>query len=151
MAKTLSTIKIQYLFAGIMFVVAILTIFALISLRGNIRASQAYEYDLSHDMSSAGVQLSDQKFTLVWVSAKWCSFCATMRDYLAETATSYADKVNIFELDLDEHPNLVSRLNVANPPTFVVFNKKGEIVSTFGAETKSVLDAKLQVYLSFQN
>ena len=60
-------------------------------------------------------------------TATWCGPCQALAPSIEEFATEYAGRVLIGKVDIDENPELTTKLNVMSVPT-VLFFKNGEKV-----------------------
>ena len=67
--------------------------------------------------------------TLVDFFATWCGPCKMLAPVLEEVSEEYAGKVNFFNVDVDENPDLAMQYKIMNIPALVVL-KKGEKVDT---------------------
>jgi len=71
--------------------------------------------------------------------AEWCGPCKMIAPALDESVTTYAGRLGIAKLNIDENPLVPSRYHVRGIPTLMLF-KKGEVVATkIGALSKSQL------------
>ena len=61
--------------------------------------------------------------------ATWCGPCKMLAPVLEEVSEEYAGKVNFFNVDVDENPDLAMQYKIMNIPALVVL-KKGEKVDT---------------------
>ena len=61
--------------------------------------------------------------------AEWCGPCKMLAPVLEEVSEEYAGKVNFFNVDVDENPDLAMQYKIMNIPALVVL-KKGEKVDT---------------------
>ena len=61
--------------------------------------------------------------------ASWCGPCKMLAPVLEEVSEEYAGKVNFFNVDVDENPDLAMQYKIMNIPALVVL-KKGEKVDT---------------------
>lgn len=66
---------------------------------------------------------------LVDFYADWCGPCKMLAPVLDEVSEEYAGKVNFFNVDVDENPDLAMQYKIMNIPALVVL-KKGEKVDT---------------------
>ena len=66
---------------------------------------------------------------LVDFYADWCGPCKMLAPVLEEVSEEYAGKVNFFNVDVDENPDLAMQYKIMNIPALVVL-KKGEKVDT---------------------
>ena len=73
--------------------------------------------------------LADNKSVFVDFYADWCGPCKMLAPVLEEVSEEYAGKVNFFNVDVDENPDLAMQYKIMNIPALVVL-KKGEKVDT---------------------
>lgn len=66
---------------------------------------------------------------LVDFYADWCGPCKMLAPVLEEVSEEYEGKVNFFNVDVDENPDLAMQYKIMNIPALVVL-KKGEKVDT---------------------
>jgi thioredoxin 1 len=71
--------------------------------------------------------------------AEWCGPCKMIAPALDESAASYAGRLNVAKINIDENPSVPARYHVRGIPTLMLF-KNGEVVATkIGAVSKSQL------------
>jgi thioredoxin 1 len=96
------------------------------------------EYMIRHRMEVIMVKkISQNEFNEVTASevavidfsATWCGPCKMLAPVLEEVSEEYAGKVNFFNVDVDENPDLAMQYKIMNIPALVVL-KKGEKVDT---------------------
>jgi thioredoxin 1 len=79
--------------------------------------------------------------------AEWCGPCKMIAPALDESAETYADRLSIAKVDVDQNQSLASRYHVRGIPTLMLF-KRGEVVATkIGAVSKSQLAAFIDANL----
>jgi thioredoxin 1 len=79
--------------------------------------------------------------------AEWCGPCKMIAPALDESAETYADRLSIAKVDVDQNQLLASRYHVRGIPTLMLF-KHGEVVATkIGAVSKSQLAAFIDANL----
>lgn len=79
--------------------------------------------------------------------ADWCGPCHAIAPALAEIAESYAGRLAVGKLNVDEYPDIASTYHVRSIPNLKIF-KAGKIVDELvGAMPKSAIEARLQPYL----
>ena len=84
--------------------------------------------EVNKDNFEEEVLKSDKK-VLVDFWADWCGPCKMLAPVLEEVSEEYAGKVNFFNVDVDENPDLAMQYKIMNIPALVVL-KKGEKVDT---------------------
>jgi thioredoxin 1 len=80
--------------------------------------------------------------------AEWCGPCKIVGPILSELAATYAGKMKVAKLNVDDNPDLTSRFNVLSIPTMKFF-KAGEIVGELvGAAPKNMIEAEMEKHLA---
>ncbi len=91
--------------------------------------------------------LASKTPVLVDYWAQWCGPCKMIAPILDESAESYAGRLDIAKLNIDENTSVASRFHVRGIPTLMLF-KNGEVVATqVGAVSKSQLAAFIEDHL----
>jgi thioredoxin 1 len=91
--------------------------------------------------------LESQVPVLVDYWAEWCGPCKMIGPALDESAESYAGRLNIAKINVDQNQSVPSRYQVRGIPTLMLF-KNGEVVATkIGAVSKSQLAAFIDANL----
>jgi thioredoxin 1 len=79
--------------------------------------------------------------------AEWCGPCKMIAPVLDESAASYAGRLEIAKVNVDEHQALAAKYHVRGIPTLMLF-KNGEVVATkVGAVSKAQLTAFIDANL----
>ena len=79
--------------------------------------------------------------------AEWCGPCKMIGPIIDESADSYADRLSVAKINVDENQAVPSRYHVRGIPTLMLF-KNGEVVATkVGALSKSQLSAFIDANL----
>jgi thioredoxin 1 len=79
--------------------------------------------------------------------AEWCGPCKMIAPALDESASSYAGRLDVAKINVDENPSVPARYHVRGIPTLMLF-KNGEVVATkVGALSKSQLAAFIDAHL----
>lgn len=74
-------------------------------------------------------EITASEVAVIDFSATWCGPCKMLAPVLEEVSEEYAGKVNFFNVDVDENPDLAMQYKIMNIPALVVL-KKGEKVDT---------------------
>jgi thioredoxin 1 len=99
------------------------------------------------DFSFDSEVLESQVPVLVDYWAEWCGPCKMIAPALDESAESYAGRLNIAKINVDQNQSVASRYHVRGIPTLMLF-KNGEVVATkIGAVSKSQLAAFIDANL----
>lgn len=92
--------------------------------------------------------LKSDKPVLLDLWAAWCGPCRMVGPIVDEIYDEYKEKAVIAKLNVDENPNVSSKLGVRNIPTILYF-KNGEVVDKqIGAAPKAMLTTKLEQQLN---
>ena len=74
-------------------------------------------------------EVTASEVAVIDFSATWCGPCKMLAPVLDEVSEEYAGKVNFFNVDVDENPDLAMQYKIMNIPALVVL-KKGERFET---------------------
>lgn len=97
-------------------------------------SDDSFEQDV---LKAEGVVLVDY-----W--AEWCGPCRMIAPILDEVAESYAGKLTVAKLNVDENQTTPAKYGIRGIPTLMLF-KGGEVVGTkVGALSKSQLTAFIE-------
>jgi thioredoxin 1 len=94
------------------------------------------------------VVLSATLPVLVEFWAEWCPPCEVLGPILQSVAEDYADRLQVFQVNSDEHLVLSRRFDVMSVPTILIFCE-GELVHRLvGSRSGARLLQELSSYLS---
>lgn len=80
--------------------------------------------------------------------APWCGPCKAMNPIIEELEATYAGKVKVVKMNVDENTNAPNKYNVMSIPTFIIF-KGGELFTQFiGARSKNDMAKELDSAIS---
>jgi thioredoxin 1 len=92
-------------------------------------------------LGGAGVALVD-----FW--APWCGPCHLIAPTVAKLAKSYAGRLTVGKLDIDEHPSLAGSLGITAIPTLLLF-RGGKLVDRIvGVVTEDALTKRIEKQLA---
>src|SRR5262245_59240668 len=69
--------------------------------------------------------------------AQWCGPCKIIAPLLEETAQSYAGRLTVAKVNIDENPRAPSLYNVRGIPTLMLFKGGQRVATHVGALSKS--------------
>lgn len=105
---------------------------------------------MAYEFTDANFQqevIKSDKVTLIDLWAEWCGPCRLMSPVVEELATEYKDRAVIGKLNVDDNPETPMEYNVRGIPTFLLF-KNGELKEKIvGAQSKKVLQDKIEALL----
>ena len=71
--------------------------------------------------------------------APWCAPCRAIRPSLARLAEEFRGRVDLWELNADESPDIVAGLGIGWIPTLIVFQRGIELGRRTGAQSEATL------------
>ena len=80
--------------------------------------------------------------------AEWCGPCRAIAPVLEQLATTYAGKLRVTKLDVDQHPRTPMKFNVRSIPTLLFFRDGKHVDTVVGALPKPALEARIQKLLA---
>jgi thioredoxin 1 len=99
------------------------------------------------DSTFADEVLQSSTPVLVDYWAEWCGPCKMIAPALDDSAESYAGRLSVAKVNVDENQALAARYQVRGIPTLMLF-KEGQVVATkIGAVSKSQLAAFIDANL----
>jgi thioredoxin 1 len=102
---------------------------------------------LSDDSFAVEVE-QGQGLVVVDFWAEWCGPCRAIAPILEQLATSYAGKLRVTKLNVDEHPRVPMKFNVRSIPTLLFFKDGKHVDTLVGALPKPALEARIQKHLA---
>ena len=91
--------------------------------------------------------LQSERAVLVDFWAEWCGPCKMIAPLLDEMADTYADRMTIAKLNIDENPNTPNKYGIRSIPTLMLFKDGAVIAQKLGAMSKSQLTEFLETNL----
>lgn len=76
--------------------------------------------------------------------AQWCAPCRALAPTLDDLAQSYAGRVTVGKVNVDEVPDLAAKFGVMNIPTLVFFKGGREVDRVVGVQPKNKLEEKIE-------
>jgi thioredoxin 1 len=83
--------------------------------------------------------------SVVKLGAEWCSPCRAMKPVLKELSAELKGKVNVLDIDIEEHRDLARQYKVRLIPTTILLDRNGKTKATItGFISKEDLRGKLK-------
>ena len=104
----------------------------------------------THDVTDASFGeevLTSAAPVLVDFWAKWCTPCRLVSPLVADSAKTYAGRLKVAQIDIDEHPDAASRYRVRSIPTLMLFKGGAPVATHVGALSKSQLASFVEPHL----
>jgi len=108
-------------------------------------------------MSQTSKTVTDQTFAaevlqsslpvLVDYWAPWCAPCKMIGPLLEQSAATYAGRLSLAKLDIDDNPQTPSQYHVRGIPTLMLFKDGKPVATQVGAVSKSQLEAFIEANL----
>ena len=100
------------------------------------------------DASFEGDVLQAELPVLVDFWAEWCGPCKMIAPILDEVSSSYAGKVQVAKMNVDENREIPAKFGIRGIPTLMLF-KNGQLAATkVGAMSKAQLTSFIDTQLS---
>ena len=91
---------------------------------------------------------SNTQPVLVDFWAEWCRPCLMLAPTVAEIATTYAGKLKVVKLNVDENTNSAGKFNIRGIPTLLIF-KGGQVAEqVVGAVPRDQIEKAVQRHIS---
>jgi thioredoxin 1 len=108
-------------------------------------------------MSEASKNVTDATFAsevlessvpvLVDYWAEWCAPCRMIGPLLDQSAASYAGRLSLAKINIDDNPQVPSRYHVRGIPTLMLFKGGQPVATQVGAVSKAQLQAFIEANL----
>jgi thioredoxin 1 len=79
--------------------------------------------------------------------AQWCGPCKMIAPMLDESAASYAGRLSIAKINIDENPKVPHQYHIRGIPTLMLFKNGQPVATQVGALSKTQLAAFIEANL----
>lgn len=94
----------------------------------------------NNDMS----EVKSCKVAVVDFSATWCGPCQMLAPVMEELSEELAGKVEIFNVDVDENPDVAEEFNIMNIPAVAVIKDGEKVDMAVGFQPKAAMQAFIE-------
>jgi len=101
----------------------------------------------TNDSEFEAAVLQSEKAVLVDFWAEWCDPCKMIAPLLDEMADTYAERMTVAKLNIDENPNTPNKYGIRSIPTLMLFKDGAVQAQKLGAMSKSQLTEFLETNL----
>lgn len=84
--------------------------------------------------------LKSEKPVLVDFTAIWCGPCQRQLPIMEKFASENVGRVKVCKIDVDDSPNVSSKLNIRGVPSIILFNQGQRLEMKVGLTTYDVLN-----------
>jgi thioredoxin 1 len=84
---------------------------------------------------------------LVEFGAEWCKPCKSLLPILSQLQTEWAGKIYIYQVDVDQHPDLAVRNGVMGLPTLIFFKNGQALERLTGLQSREKIVSKINAHL----
>ncbi len=79
--------------------------------------------------------------------AQWCGPCKMIAPMLDESAASYAGRLSVAKLNIDDNPKVPNQYHIRGIPTLMLFKNGQPVATQVGALSKTQLTAFIEANL----
>ncbi|GAB4365008.1 MAG: thioredoxin [Spirochaetales bacterium] len=80
--------------------------------------------------------------------AEWCMPCRMLAPTLEEFSKTYAGKLKIGKLNVDEEPDIASQYGIVSIPTLILFHKGQPVAQHIGLAPRDTLAKLIEPHLA---
>ena len=86
--------------------------------------------------------------SLIVFGAEWSGTCQLLNNVITGVATEFFDKMDFFQIDVEESPDTASMMNIREVPTIFIF-QNGEVIAHFsGLQSRKKLRSRLDTIVN---
>jgi thioredoxin 1 len=94
------------------------------------------------------IDASNAQPVMVDFWAEWCRPCLMLAPTVAEIATTYAGKIKVVKLNVDENTNSAGKFNIRGIPTLLIFKGGRVAEQVVGAVPRDQIEKAVQRHLT---
>lgn len=91
--------------------------------------------------------LKSSQAVLVDFWAEWCGPCRALAPVVEDLAKTYAGRLVVGKMNIDDHPNAAGRYGVRAIPTLLIFKNGAVVDQVVGLVSKAKLDEVVSKHL----
>ncbi len=110
----------------------------------HLTAKEFKERVHNYDESTSEFKFKGDKPAIVDFYATWCGPCKALAPVLEELAEEYADKIDIYKVDVDQEQELSQVFGIRSIPTLLYIPMQGKPTLTPGAPSKQYLRGRIE-------
>lgn len=89
---------------------------------------------------------ASSKLVLVDFSAVWCGPCKQLKPVLHKAQKKNADKLEVFEIDVDKNPTVANTMNVRAIPLLILYRQGKEVWRSMGLVDEDLIQSKVNEF-----
>lgn len=100
------------------------------------------------DATFAADVVASQVPVLVDFWAEWCTPCKLIGPLVEQSAATYAGRLKVAKVNVDDNPGVASRYRIRSIPTLMLFRGGVPVATQIGALSQAQLDAFVDAALA---
>lgn len=89
---------------------------------------------------------ADGKLVLVDFNAVWCGPCKLLKPIVQRQVKKNKDKVTLFDVDVDQHSNVATAMNIRSIPLLLLYKNGKEVWRSMGLVEEELIAAKIKEF-----
>lgn len=89
---------------------------------------------------------ASNKLVLVDFNAVWCGPCKALKPIVHKVIKKNADKVELFDIDVDKNSTVANTMNVRSIPLLILYKQGKEVWRTLGLVDEGLLQKQIDLY-----
>ena len=100
-----------------------------------------------YEKSNGQWQFKGTRPAIIDFFATWCGPCRAMSPLIDEVSENYADKIDVYKIDVDAEPELAGLFSIRSIPTLLFIPTTGEPRTQIGAMQRQLLKEQVEALL----